>query len=156
MKHIFFIFTILLGLFSCKKDVYEPKGIQGDTIKLSADKLFSPAKGGEFEITTKGQSWIVYSSISVDSKWYEFRCDSVENNWYWIYNDIEFPIEKNGNNFSHNTIKIEGPWFIIHKVNQQKIIFTVFPNDTGKDRTLILNLNDRNFFTGITLTQSAD
>jgi len=152
MKYTFFILIIMLSMFSCQKSL---EGIQGDTIKLSTDKLFSPAEGGEFEVATEGKFWWVDRGISVDSKFYGFRCDSMCNNNYWSYNDIEFPIETNLKDF-YDIVKIEGPWFTIHKVSEQKIIFTILPNDTEKDRTLILGLDAGNFGTSVTLTQSAN
>ena len=154
MKHTFFILTAMLCLFSCQESV---NGKQGDTIKLSTDKLFPSAEGGEFEVTTQGKYWNIGNMISVDSKSYGMGCDSLGNNCYWDYNGIAFPIEMdNRNGYHHYIVKIEGPWFTVHRITDQKIIFFIQPNDTGKTRTLILDLHDMNFWTGITLTQSAD
>ena len=141
----------MLCLFSCQESI---DGDQGDTIKLSTDKLFSSAEGGEFEVTTQGKCWKIYHTISVDSESYGMGWDSLSNNYYWIYNDIAFPIEMDDR--YHYIVKMEGPWFTVQRITDQKIIFSTLPNETGKIRTLMLFLVDMGFGTSITLTQSAD
>ena len=145
----------MLCLFSCQESV---DGKQGDTIKLSTNKLFSSAEGGEFEVTTQGKYWQIERTVSIDSKSYWMEFDSIGNNCHWLYNEIEFSIETKGDrDYCHHILKIEGPWFTVYKVTEQKIIFSIQPNDTGKVRTLRLDLWDGNFYGAyIILTQSAN
>jgi hypothetical protein len=157
MKQTLFIFTIMLSMLSCRED----HGLQGDTIKLSTKKLFSPAEGGDFEVTSQGIHWMIDDTgIRVDSITYYVHCDDDQcsNNWFWTYDGIEYPIEKvkRPPDSYRYIVKIEGPWFTVHKVTDQKIIFSTLPNETGKTRTLKVYLLDGNFGTSITLTQSAD
>jgi len=153
MKHALFTLAIVLSMFSCSEDI----GKGRDTIKLSSSELFSTAEGGEFVVTTQSKNWNMERMISVDSEFYGMGFDEEGNNCYWPYNGIDFPIETGEDRaYCYYIVKIEGPWFTVHRVTEQKIIFYILPNDTGRTRTLALGLSTLNFSTSLTLTQSAD
>jgi len=140
----------MLSLFSCQQEICK---YCSDPIKLSTNEQFFPAEGGEFEVTTQGQFWGIEKTMFIDSKSYEIICDSLGNNCHWFYDDLEFLVRMSDEDSycisegnycmcedGYYIKKIEGPWFTIDRVTNQKMIFSVLPNYTGKYRTLKLEL----------------
>jgi len=54
----------------------------------------------------------------------------------------------------------ESEWFSITSKNNEssyrQLVFEVKPNDTGKDRKLLIDLSDRNCFASLAISQSAE
>ncbi|MDR0558767.1 MAG: hypothetical protein LBG92_01235 [Prevotellaceae bacterium] len=132
MKKIFVIAIIATGLVSCEKI----DGKQGDTIKFSATELKFDYKGGNAVITSEGRQWIIHGFAELPLTG-TVKCS---------YDD----------SLSYSILKLESSWFEINKENVQKLVFTVQPNNTGETRLLGLRISDFDYFTTITLTQSAD
>ncbi|GHU96404.1 hypothetical protein FACS1894156_7450 [Bacteroidia bacterium] len=148
---------MILGLNSCK-DKVEPDGIQEDTIKLSTTELTINSNGGIETVTSEGKYWHIEHSICIGEKWYGIGTDNgVE--WYLFFgtegNYEKFVVEMDSLS-TYNIVKIKGPWFTISKETSQSITFSILPNTTENVRTLILNIHDRNYGTGIIVTQTAE
>ena len=145
MKKIVLICCIAFGVYTCK-DEYEPDGYQNDTIKFSTNTLSFNAKGGDAIVTSEGDNWHIDCLYINDGDGWDLPS---------VYDNFLVEIDSSENGF-RDIIKMTGSWFIIDKETKQKIAFSVSPNNTGKVRTLMLTVMDRNFGAGITVTQSAE
>jgi hypothetical protein len=146
----------MLGLISCD----QPIGKWSDVIKFSKTQLSFDAQGGTETITSVGNWWWI---IDLSAENNRYRIGEDEDHWY-LYEKTEsgkyekldvYEVIADSNDYNHITY-ITGPWFTINKETRQKITFSVLPNDTEKDRTLWLEIEAGDYFTGITLTQSAN
>jgi hypothetical protein len=141
MKGILFL-CMALGVCACKNKGID--GLQSDTIKLSTEKLTVEAGGGTRAVTTEGKQWFIDRYVYVDGQFYNGKS---ENAPVTIESEVSNDLD---------VIKITGKWFTVTKETSQKIVFDVKPNETGKARVLSVPLWDRDYYTGITLTQAAE
>ena len=159
MKQIFLVICVAMELISCNRDKFEPIGMGGDIIQFSTTKLSFDANAGTDTITSVGNWWWILHPIYIDD---DFGIDrGSDGNWY-LYGKTEggeyenlgvAEVTVDSENFIINII---GPWFTITKETAQKITFSVLPNDTGKDRKLVVPIEAGNYFTSITVNQTAN
>jgi len=159
MKEKMFLFIIVLLLSVCSSEINDDKitidGDQEDTIILSEKEHTFKDDGGDFTITTEGTQWLL-GGCYVDSKSYGFGC-TVECGEISNFEGFNIYCDSFGNpGIACEISKIEYSWFTITKETQQKIVFNVLPNETGKPRKIRLLLSDRNYLTSIEIDQLAE
>ncbi|MDR3000785.1 MAG: hypothetical protein LBU89_05920 [Fibromonadaceae bacterium] len=157
MKRLFLSFSLILVLCSCDSTL---DGKQEDTIKLSTNKLWFRAKGGVDSITAKGERWYIEKMVKIgDTIMYPYQYDQrdtlIDRGNFWELYGSNIQYGMNEENF-HDVIYIKGPWFAVDVLNKQKVIFSANQNETGEKRMFKIYLWDKNYYTYIEVSQSAD
>lgn len=133
----------------------EPDGLQGDTIRLSTDRLTFGADGSTQEVTATGASWTIVD-FKESGKTYAISPEAAESEEYGSY---DFGFENLDGAFcdeAHPAVTlIRSPWFELRR-ELRRITVTVAPNDTGTERSVVFTLEDRNYFGRLTVTQAAE
>lgn len=157
MKPFSILCAAVLALLaaSCDRTHGETDGLQGDTIRLSADRLTFGAGSSTQEVTSAGASWTIIEFEENDNI-YVTAPETVEYEEYGGY-DFEF-----GNldgafcDEAHPAVTlIRSPWFELHR-ELRRITVTVEPNDTGMERSVVFTLEDRDYFGRLTVVQAAE
>ncbi|MDR0611914.1 MAG: hypothetical protein LBG45_00210 [Dysgonamonadaceae bacterium] len=154
MKNII-LFSLILSVYSCDKT--ELEGIAKDSIKPSLREYSFDADGGSVTITTEGSRWFMNGMyINGYGETYPLHLCGIE---YSEYSDI-YPYKVNCDIFADERglepKTVEHLWFSITRENLQTLIIEFKPNDTQQKKWIQLNLNDRNYSTSITVSQSAE
>jgi hypothetical protein len=157
MKQILLLACIALGMNTC----YSRKGDVTDPVKFSKAKLFFSAQGGLD--TTISQSahyhWWIMNAMSIDGKYYDFKNETDTSRFpcgFKTENGEDVRVTKPDPIDGNEIGKIEGSWFTIDKATKQMLIFTITPNETGKPRELTLDIDEGNYGTNITVTQTVE
>ena len=148
------VFAMLLA--SCDSGIsHEPDGLQSDTIKLSADRVVFGAGGSVQEVSAKGTSWTIISFEENGSSFYAHP-DAVGQDGYKGYS---FEFENLEGAFcdpaNPAVTLIRSEWFELRR-ELRLITVSVEPNGTGKQRSVVFTLEDRNYFGTLTVTQQAE
>ena len=147
--------ALALLAFSCDRTPGEPDGLQGDTIRLSADRLTFGAGSSTQEVTSAGASWTIIEFEENDYI-YIMVPEAVE---YEEYGSYDFEFKNLAGAFcdeAHPAVTlIRSPWFELRR-ELRRITVTVAPNDTGMERSVVFTLEDRNYFGRLTVAQAAE
>jgi hypothetical protein len=151
MKKVVLLMSMAIGMIACGK----PGGGSIGYVDFSKHALAFDARGGKdsvVTINTISDAWFIFW-LRVDGKNYD------------VIKTAEMPgIDTSGTNMdiilefvSQDGITgtVEGPWFTIEKPTRQKLVFSVDPNTTGKDRTLKVVIDESNYLRDIDIAQSA-
>lgn len=141
---LLYTMAIMLSFFcSCDENrtviETEPDGYQGNTIKLSNTELNFSSHSSIKEVTTEGEQWVM--SI-------------ITTNDYYFMDNIVVTTGDIGK-FENTPLKIEGDWFIITR-ELKKIIVEVKSNEINQNRIVKIEVNDRNYFDQVTVTQAGN
>lgn len=155
----FSIFCAAIGamlLAACHSGTFdEPDGLQGDTIKLSTDRLTFGADGATKEVTSKGAFWTIIN-FQENGNTYIAHPEAVESDEYAAY-DFEFENLEGAfcDEANPAVTLVRSPWFELRR-ELRSITVTTTPNDTGKERSVVFTLEDRDYFGRLTVTQAAE
>ena len=129
---------------------HEPDGLQDDTIRLSTDRLTFGADGATKEVTSEGAFWTIISFQENGNTY------AIEREEYAAY-DFEFENLEGAfcDEANPAVTLIRSPWFELRR-ELRSITVTTAPNDTGKERSVVFTLEDRNYFGRLTVTQAAE
>jgi hypothetical protein len=155
MKQILFILCAAFIARAC--DIVEPDGkVHGDTIKFSKTKLFFTAQGGTDSVTSQ-DTFLELTDIQHNGIWYSFGEIESHNmlNGYVLEIACNQPTP-DGRPPSWSIAKVRTTWLTLTRPERKKLIFTVAPNDTDSSRVFGVAVNDGNYNTCITVTQSAE
>jgi hypothetical protein len=154
MKYLFLIICLVLCL-SCKHV------LDGDCeppVKLK-NKIFFRAEGGIDNVTAEG-FWLNPSIVIGDTivRYYPYPPK------YSILGDEETPysLDYEGNisctfmKEYYDVSHVEGSWFVIDRPDENKIIFSVSKNETGKERDFSIYLDAGDCGSSINIAQSAE
>lgn len=123
------LFTLMF--FSCTQA--DGDGDWDDNIKLSA-KVFEFSAAGDSATVTTGGSWWWLNAVSVNDKQYhDFGSLSMEDDKYKIQQDC----------------------FIVERRNTNTLFIKVVPNTLCTKRTVVVCLQDGDYFDFVTITQKA-
>lgn len=132
LRNPFLIYSILVvSLFvflSCSDDT---DGDWDDNIKLSQKTVELPADNSSFLITTEGTGWWI-NGVSFNG-------------------NIDHEVSENAS----GGFLIESDEFIVDRRAEKEIYIQLSENTTGTVRTLVVGLENGNYFDGISVTQLA-
>ena len=132
MKKIIIYVTILfigISILSCKKNT---DGKWEDNIKLSTKDIRFDSAQHSYTITTQSTNWWL-GGISLNG------------------NNVDI---SNINKLSKNFIVTHSEFQVERQEDGKKIIVSMNQNNTSSDRTLIISLQNGDYFDGIKVTQT--
>ncbi|MDR0421785.1 MAG: hypothetical protein LBH72_02085 [Proteiniphilum sp.] len=152
----FFLLICTIPVFTTCRDRYLPDGAGCRRAEFDVDALSFDAQGGSKRITSKRDSWWIYSEPYLEGVSFEDFIVTKEEGDIVKMEFVNGSLSMIMWRVRGKVVKIEYPsWFTVEKDSPKSLTFTLAPNTAGSPRKFELWLTSGNCGETVEVTQAA-